>query len=188
MAAAWAGNFECTACGRKRLIGSEFSKAALERHRRDPTAPLRCVACVEAAAAVERQAAADKQRLATADDAAGAEHVCSACARSLPAAAFNRNQLSKGGEKQRCQTCVADAEQAAAADGAEKYAARLAAARQAMQRAEASGSAAEKVVAASAYSAIEAEKVTGLKPVVLGRGRARGRGGALRGRARAPSA
>eukprot|EP00965_Chrysotila_dentata_P211935 6186725-Pleurochrysis_carterae.AAC.6 len=44
----------------------------------------------------------------------------------------------------------------------------------AMQRAEASGSVAEKLATSAAHAALEAERVTGLKPVVLGRGRTRG--------------
>lgn len=171
----WAGNYDCSACGKKRMIGSEFSKAALERHRRDPNAQLRCKACTEAAAAVQRSIAAEKQKLAPTADAQ--KHVCSACSRELPFAAFNRNQLSKGPEKQRCQQCVAAAEAANLSEGEERYAARLDAAKQAMQRADASGSVAEKVLTASAYSAIQAEKVTGLKPVILGRGRGHGRHG-----------
>ena len=52
----WAGNFDCAGeCARKRLIGSEFSKAMLEKKRKDANAKIRCKACVEAAAAKERE-------------------------------------------------------------------------------------------------------------------------------------
>jgi hypothetical protein len=32
----WAGNFDCSVCRRKRLVGSEFSKKMLERARKEP--------------------------------------------------------------------------------------------------------------------------------------------------------
>eukprot|EP01079_Euglenida_sp_SAG-EU17-18_P005757 gene5757-5690_t len=38
----WAGNFDCTECGRKRLLGSAFSGKSLEKRRIDPKAPLKC--------------------------------------------------------------------------------------------------------------------------------------------------
>jgi hypothetical protein len=178
----WAGNFDCSGCGRKRLVGAEFSKASLEKHRRDSTAPLRCKACVEAAAEAERRAAAEKQRLAAPTDD-GSEHMCSACEKALPATAFNRSQLSKGPSKQRCQPCVAAAEKVAASASDEKYRQRLEDAQQAMVKAEKSGDVALKVSTASLFAAVEAEKVTGLKPVKLGAaGRGRGRGGRGRGR------
>ncbi|KAJ1619760.1 hypothetical protein T492DRAFT_1083288 [Pavlovales sp. CCMP2436] len=178
----WAGNFDCAECRRKRLVGAEFSKSALEKHRRDPTAAMRCKTCVEAAAAAERGAAAERQRQAPLT-AVGDEDavVCSACARAHAPAAFNRSQLSKGVDKQRCQECVANAEKNAAGESKGRYAARLAEAKLAMQEAEASGSALQKCATASAYAAMQAECVTGLKPIKLGalrggRGRGRGRG------------
>lgn len=177
---AWAGNFDCGQCGRKRLVGAEFSKAALERHRRDPSAPLKCKACVDTAAEAERVAAAARRQ---ASDEAGTaeEHVCSACEQPLAAAMFNRNQLNKGPGKQRCQQCVADAEKAASSAGDAAYAERLASARTALARAEAAGTPAERLAASAHLSAIEAEKVTGLKPIKL---RARGGGGGRRGSGR----
>ena len=56
--AQWAGAFDCAGeCARKRLVGSEFSKAMLERRRKDATVPIRCKSCVEAAATREREQA-----------------------------------------------------------------------------------------------------------------------------------
>lgn len=175
----WAGNYECATCGRTRLLGEEFSKAALEKHRRDPTAAMRCKSCAAGAAEAERLAAAQRQG-ATSPSAAQPLERCAQCARALPASSFNRSQLSKGADKQRCQECVALAEKAALSEGDERYAARLAAARAAMQHAEAAGTPRDKLATASAFAAIEAEKVTGLKPVkmgsAVGRGRVGGRG------------
>jgi hypothetical protein len=140
---------------------------------------MRCKACVAGAAELERLAAAQRQ---SAQDQPSAETLerCAQCARSLPHASFNRSQLSKGAEKQRCQECVAVTENTAVSEGEGIYAARLADARLAMQQAEASGTPREKLATASAFAAIEAEKVTGLKPVkmgsAVGRGRIGGRG------------
>tara|TARA_B100000795_G_scaffold232331_1_gene190571 strand:+ start:423 stop:647 length:225 start_codon:yes stop_codon:yes gene_type:complete len=58
---------------------------------------------------------------------------------------------------------------------------KLTAAKTAAAKAEASGSVVEKLAAHSKVAAIEAQMVTGLKPVVLGRG-GRGRGGRHGGR------
>jgi len=180
--AQWAGNFECAGeCGRKRLVGTEFSKSMLDRRRRDLNAPIRCKTCVEEAAAAEREQAAKRQTQraaneASADTAADEQHTCSVCQLGLPASAFNRSQLSKGAGKQRCQKCVATNEQEASAAVEERQKAALAEAKVAMQRAEASGSVAQKLATSATHAALEAERVTGLKPVVLGRGRSRGRG------------
>jgi hypothetical protein len=87
-------------------------------------------------------------------------------------------QLAKGAEKQKCRTCVADAEKAAAEElelGKER---KLADARQRLRLAEATGSAKDKLEAATALSALEAQLVTGLKPIKASKGS--GRGGAKR--------
>ena len=87
-------------------------------------------------------------------------------------------RLSKGAGKQRCRECVEAAEQAASGQGAANQAAAIEEARRALQQAEIGGSAAATAGAAARLAALEAQKVTGLKPVVLGRGgRGRGRGG-----------
>ncbi len=91
-------------------------------------------------------------------------------------------RLSKGAGKQRCRECVEASEQAASSQGAVNQAAKIEEARRALQQAEIGGSAAATAGAAARLAALEAEKVTGLKPVILGRG-GRGRGrGSWRGR------
>ena len=108
-------------------------------------------------------------------------HECSSCARRLLGEAFNRTQLSKGAGKMRCRECVEKSEQASASASSQKNEATIEEARAALQKAEISGSAAQTLAASSRLAALEAEKVTGLKPVVLGK-RGRGRGGSWRGR------
>ena len=128
---------------------------------------------------------ADELQQETGDDA---EHVCSSCNVPRPASAYTRNQILKGPTKQRCSECVAKAEAAATAAsgaGGEAHQEKLKEARAAAAKAEASGSAAEKLKASSQVAALEAELVTGLKPIKLGSTRGRGRGGgSWRGRGR----
>ena len=198
MSEKWAGDFSCGTCGRKRLIAADFSKKQLEKRSKDLTADIKCKQCVESAAAEERaeaaKRAADKAAAlpspstkelagssADADAPATEQHVCSSCRQSLLAAAFSRAQLFKG-EKRRCQSCVADAEKADASAATESRTLELEAARQALKKLEVSGASALEVAKAFAkVSALEGQQVTGLKPVILGRGRGRGRGGGRRG-------
>jgi len=170
----WAGDFACVECGRKRLTAAAFSKRSIERHR-TANVPLKCTACVEAAAAKERAAAAAKAAAAPAPaDGGGGEVVCSACCKPRPAGDFTRAQLQKGA-KARCGDCVAAAGAAAAAAPSDAWEARYKEAKEAARKAEAVGTAAARLAAASKVAALEGERVTGLKPVVLGRG-GRGRG------------
>ena len=177
----WAGDFNCAGpCRRKRLTGSEFSKKSLDKWRKEPAAQLRCQQCVAAEAESERQAAAAKQAARAATDTADAEkHQCSTSTQQLAASSFNRTQLSKGPGKQRCQGCVATSEQDEASAAIAAKQSKIADAKLAMQRAEASGDVALKLAASMQHASLEAERVTGLKPVVRGRGR---RGGWSRGR------
>ena len=182
----WAGNFDCSECGRKRLTAQDFSKAQAEKFRKDESAKITCKNCVSAKQEKERADAAARQP-AAADGDADAEHVCSSCNAPKPASAYTRNQLMKGATKQRCSECVAKAEAAATAAsgaGGEAHQEKLKEARAAAAKAEASGSAAEKLKASSQVAALEAELVTGLKPIKLGSTRGRGRGGSWRGRGR----
>eukprot|EP00035_Acanthoeca_spectabilis_P011393 m.200400 g.200400 ORF g.200400 m.200400 type:complete len:191 (+) comp15335_c1_seq2:175-747(+) len=186
MATMWAGEFACSVCRRKRLPAAEFSKNQAARFRADPAAAIKCKKCVEAAAAAESTAAAKSAQSSVAGSLSADLHECAACQKSLPTAAFNKNQLrNKGPGKQRCQECVAAAGKAetSAADAASS--AKLERLREDATRAEASGSSAQKLVTAAAACAAEAELVTGLKPIKLGRGRG-GRGG-WRGRSRGSS-
>lgn len=205
----WAGSYDCSQCRRKRLTASEFSKKAIEKHRAALDEPMKCKSCVEAAAQAERDAAQARRAVegltitavaGTSADGGGTssgggggggggaaatpeQHECSACSRKLPAAAFSRSNLSKGPGKQRCSECVAAAEKANLEKGDKAAQEKLAAAKAVAAKAEASGTAAEKLAAFSVVAALEAEQVTGLKPVVLGRGRGgKGRHGGRFGR------
>ena len=181
----WAGDLACFVCRRKRLTAVEFSKKAVEKHRVEPAAPMKCKTCVEAAAQQERDVAATKTAAsgAAVPPAVGSSegHECSSCKTALPATAFSRSNLSKGPGKQRCLGCVTEAEKANLTAGDAALREKLAAAKAAAAKAEASGSVAEKLAAHSKVAAIEGQMVTGLKPVVLGRG-GRGRGGRHGGR------
>ena len=74
----WAGNFDCSACRRKRLVGAEFSKTQLEKYRKDTTFLLKCKACGrEAQEAEQKEAAASK-----AGGAGGAAAACRAARRA----------------------------------------------------------------------------------------------------------
>ena len=197
--AGWAGSFECSGpCGRKRMVAADFSKKQVERRQKDPAAAVKCKQCVEAVAAEERQQAAARQAQRAASEAAVPAgsgsvtvdvtdseapvlHECSSCARRLGAEAFNRTQLVKGVGKMRCRECVEKSEQASVSASSQKSESGIEEARVALQKAEISGSAAQTLAASSRLAALEAEKVTGLKPVVLGK-RGRGRGGSWRGR------
>ena len=182
----WAGDLSCSVCRRKRLTAAEFSKKAMEKHRNDPNAPMKCKTCVEAAAQQERDVAAAKTAAAggaavPATEGPPESHECSSCKSALPATAFSRSNLSKGPGKQRCLGCVKESEQANLTAGDAALKEKLAAAKAAAAQAEACGTAAEKLAAHSKVAAIEGQMVTGLKPVVLGRG-GRGRGGRHGGR------
>ena len=200
--ASWAGTFECCGpCGRKRLIAADFSKKQVEKRQKDASAPMKCKQCVEQAAADERAQAAARQKERAATDAKSSDHPkaagdaaaidisdgssgaqppqlhkCATCERELASDAFNRTQLSKGAGKQRCRECVEKSEQTSAQASTERHDAAIEEARKALQQAEISGTAAQTLAASSRLAALEAQKVTGLKPVVLGKG-GRGRGG-----------
>jgi len=190
----WAGDFDCVTCRKKRLTAAAFSKRMVERHRKEGT-PLTCKDCVEAVAAAERAAASAKSAALAPAPSGGAvgeaapDPVCSVCATAKAAFNFTGAQIKKGPGKQRCSECVAAAEAAASSEVGDRWEARYKDAKDAARKAEAAGTPVEKVRAHSLVAAIEAEKVTGLKPVVLGRGgRRRGSwrgGGGARGRGRA---
>eukprot|EP00955_Chlamydomonas_euryale_P033788 349632-Chlamydomonas_euryale.AAC.46 len=190
VAGGWAGNFDCSKCGRKRLEASAFSKKMIEKRTKDPEASLRCKSCIEEASQKERDQAAERAaaRAAGADDAGSsgnadkAAYTCAACEQELGAASFSAKQLAKGATKQRCRSCVEVAEAAEAGAGEARRVARLAEAAESLRAAEAVGDKAAVLAASSRVAAIEAEGVTGLRPVVLGRGRRGGRAGRGAGR------
>ena len=216
----WSGNFDCSGpCRRKRLLGEEFSKKAMEKYRREGKA-LKCKQCVAAAEAAERKAAQDRAEAkakACGDDsgekkvksgstcmASGGDGAssppplqppvtCAACQQSLPPSSYNRNQLSKPPGKARCRSCVEEAvaKEAEAVKSTKQD--RLGKAQRDLEDAKRSGDTKKIIAAESVLAALEAEVVTGLKPVVLGKGRGKGgrwssgRGGATgsgRGRGR----
>ncbi len=164
------------------MMGEEFSKKALERHRKDGK-PLKCKQCVAAAEQIERENAAAKRKD---DDSSDETRKCAGkCAKVLPKASFNRNQYSKGDGKSRCRDCVEQSVKDESANQAKSREEKITAAKKKVEDAKRSGSAPQILAAESELAALEAEKVTGLKPIKLsaGRGRGRGRGGG-RGRGR----
>jgi hypothetical protein len=175
-------------------MGDEFSKKALERHRKDESSALKCKSCVLAAEQAERdQAAARRQTQQSSatpdgDDDANEEEsrMCAGkCGKLLAKSVFNRNQWSKGETKSRCRECVEQAVQDESAQQQKSKDDKIAAARRKVVEANATGNAQKMVVAESELAALEAEQVTGLKPVKLSTGRGRGRSrGAGRGRGR----
>ena len=187
----WAGNFDCSICRRKRLVGSEFSSKALERYRKNGSA-LKCKKCVSEQETKEREAAA-KRRAASETSGKGSlsneTHVCASCKKSLPQADFNRNQLAKK-EKARCRKCIEKAIQNEEAGRKSSREDKISDLKKKIEQMNLKGDIKEKVRLESELSALEAEHVTGLKPIKMssaGRGSwraraGRGRGGGGRGR------
>ena len=183
----WAGNFDCSVCRRKRLVGEEFSKKALDAHRKTGK-PLKCKKCVQELEEKERAAAAAKRAAAPAVAGGGGETLkCKACEKNLNASHYNKNQWSKGEGKARCRKCVEQALEDEKKSQETSTATKLQAAKDKVAQAQAGGNAQAILKAESELAALEAEKVTGLKPVKMsrgggGRGRGRGRSGRGRGR------
>lgn len=171
----WAGTFDCGGtCRRKRLMAEEFSKKALERHRKDSKPLLRCKQCVAAEEQAERENAAKRKGD---DDNSNETRKCAGkCAQVLPKASFNRNQYSKGDGKSRCRECVEQSVKEESENQAKFKEEKITAARKKVEDAKRSGSAQQIIAAESELAALEAEKVTGLKPIKLSAGRGRGRG------------
>ncbi|KAL7537372.1 hypothetical protein ACHAXR_007770, partial [Thalassiosira sp. AJA248-18] len=173
IASKWSGTFDCGTCRRKRLMGEEFSKKALERHRKDG-GPLKCKRCVAAAEQAEREKAAArrKKEAATSEDGdnngSGSDETrkCAGkCIQVLPKSAFNRNQYSKGEGKSRCRACVEQSVKEESEQARRSRDDKIAAARKKVDDAKATGNAHKIIAAESELAALEAERVTGLKPV-----------------------
>lgn len=186
----WAGNFDCDFCRRKRLVGDEFSKKALEKYRKTG-GKLKCKQCTQQQEEKERQAAAAKRAAAgpAQEAASGGETLaCKSCEKELTANEFNKNQWSKGAGKARCRGCVEKALEDEKNQQESAKASKLQAAKDKVTQATASGNASAILKAESELAALEAEKVTGLKPVRMNRGSGgrggRGRGGRGPGRGR----
>jgi hypothetical protein len=179
----WHGDYDCSACGRKRLPAVEFSVNMQNKYKADRLAKLRCKKCTAAEAEAERLLSIETAKLKVAEageDGAPPElHECAECKASKPASEFSGKQLKqKGPGKQRCRKCCDAGEEAAAAAQTAGTSERLKAAREASKRAEATN-APDKLAVFAREAAIEAELVTGLKPQKIGgggRGRGRGRG------------
>mmetsp|Transcript_10256 Transcript_10256/g.15746 ORF Transcript_10256/g.15746 Transcript_10256/m.15746 type:complete len:190 (-) Transcript_10256:2289-2858(-) len=174
----WAGSFDCDVCRRKRLMADEFSKKALERYRRDGK-PLKCKACVQSAEEKER-AAPEARRIN--DSTIHETRECSVCQTQKEFSDFNRNQWNKGERKSKCRLCVEKVlaeESLKQVQGKEQ---KLKDARAKVAIAKESGDKAKALAAESELAALEAELVTGLKPVRMNRGGGRGRSGRIRSR------
>ncbi|CAM9497634.1 unnamed protein product [Ectocarpus sp. 4 AP-2014] len=190
----WAGTLACSECRRKRLTAESFSANQLRKLREGKLDEdkVKCKECVAKAATEERERASQNSKASSNDGEGKGEPLsCSVCKqKSLPRSSFTNTQARKPDASRKCRDC------SAAAEAAEAEA--LRAAREAKmtdaQAASASASAlpkgaagaAARLKAASAECAREAEKVTGLKPLVgAGKrgGRGPGRGRTWRGRA-----
>ena len=157
----WVGDFDCSVCRRKRLIAAEFSKAQCAKSRTDPSFKMKCLKCVDNASA----------ELKPVIPASNALFVCAGpCAKDLPAESFTKNQLKKKAGKHKCKNCAEAGDALAASASAGAQAQNLSNLKAKAAAAEKSGTAMEKARALAAVAAAEAEMVTGLKPVVLGRG------------------
>jgi hypothetical protein len=175
----WAGNYDCSICRRKRLTASAFSRKQLEKHKHDEAAALKCKDCVASEGEKERQQAAAATIGAQDPSSEGELFKCGVCSRKLHKSSFSKTQIQRSPEERKCVECTskleAEADLAARAKRTEKLA-------KAQSETTFADEPRSKLAALSAESAAEAELVTGLKPIRLGR-RGRGRGSG-RGRGR----
>lgn len=152
-----------------------YIKQALERYRKDGST-LKCKRCVQEMEEAERKVAAAKQASTAGGGAVSTEsRNCAICQKGLTYGAYNKNQWNKGEGKSKCRSCV---EQALAQEASQQKASsdeKLEIARQKVKEATASGNQPAILKAESELAALEAEQVTGLKPVRMGRGGGRGR-------------
>ena len=164
---------------------------ALDKYRKTG-GPLKCKSCVSSIEAAERQSALERAKLkeqqststsTTTSISTSPPIACASCKKTLPSSSFNKNQYNKGNNKGRCRPCVEQALKDEAQTAANAKQAKIDAAKAKVLAAK---TPMEKLKAESELSALEAEHVTGLKPMKMGRGRGRGRGrgGAGRGRGR----
>jgi len=190
----WAGTLECSECHRKRLMAQEFSKTALDKYRKNNhQGALRCKQCVAAAEQKERQSAATRKTTATLSSSGdhpntttttNETHVCAACQIDKPFEDYNKNQWNKGKGAGRCRACVEQAIEDEKMANERAKAEKIAQAQRQVEQAQKSGNAAAILKAESVLSALQAEQVTGLKPVRMNRGGGGARGGRGRGNGR----
>ncbi len=169
-------------------------RKSLEKYRKSNfTHPLKCKQCVSEQESKERALAASKASASNASEKNSNEEIsspitCNTCNKSLEPSFYNRNQLSKGEGKARCRSCVDEAIAKESLNSKEQKEEKLVKAREKVRLSHERGNVVEKVKAEAELSALEAEIVTGLKPVVLGRGRSgrftRARGNNRGGRGR----
>ena len=176
----WAGLFDCGTCRRKRLMAEEFSKRGLERHRNEGV-PLRCKQCVSVSEQAERFQAARARGQNDKSDANEETRVCAGgCGKAYPMSSFNRSQWTKGEGKSRCSRCVEAAVREESTMLAKLKEDKMMAAQKKVDEARSEGNPLNIVAAESELAALQAEKVTGLKPIRLAvrgrRGDGRGRG------------
>lgn len=125
-----------------------------------------------------------RQKTGAEDEAGTGESLlCSVCEQKQPPTCFTNTQARKPDSARKCRNCSAKLESAEAANSKAIREAKMAdaqtAAAAAAKMPKGAAGAAARLKAASAECAAEAEKVTGLKPLV-GAGK-RGRGGRGRG-------
>jgi hypothetical protein len=156
---------------------------ALERYSKTGSA-LKCKSCTAAQEERERLAAAAKQAsrasaavttTLSSSEIGGAEQdvvlniMCCSCKKSLSASDFNRNQLAKR-DKARCRNCVQksiDEEEQNRNSCREQKIHDL---QEKLELMNVKGDIKGRLKYESELSALEAEHVTGLKPMVLGKG------------------
>ena len=175
-------------------MGDEFSKKQLERYRKDSSnTTLKCKKCVAAAEQMERdKAAARRKESNVANNAQDGDgevddetRMCCKCNNKLPKSAYNKNQWYKGESKSKCRECVEASLKEEAKQQTASKEDKIARARRKVEDAKklqgtSNNSVHMLAVAESELAALEAEMVTGLKPVKLSsarRGGRRGRGG-----------
>ena len=167
---------------------------ALERHRKTG-GPLKCKKCTSDQQEKERLEAERKRASSSIggtsgvngngngdkNDAKSSEQVtCAACKKALDPSKFKRNQLSKHA-KARCISCVEESVKKEETQRQQSKDDKLAELQKLIKEAEAKGDVMGRVRYESQVAALEGERVTGLKPISMGRGRSRGRGGRGRG-------
>jgi hypothetical protein len=186
----WAGVFACSLCRRKRLTAESFSGKQIDNFRKKNT-PLKCKACVaemEAKTSATAAAARALKSAATEADANGEKvsaegeddtKVCTLCSQSLPLKNFSRTQQRSATPK--CIDCTTkfENEQKNASEALKQD--KLIAASKRVAEANKTSNVFEKMAANAELAALEAEKVTGLKPKVLNSKGMRGRGRGHRG-------
>lgn len=140
---------------------------------------MKCKQCVQAAEKAEREAAAQRrannpQQTPQTSTIESSTRVCARCQTNRNQDEFHKNQWNKGPGVSKCRSCVEATLEEEKVQQQQSKDSKLTAAR---QRLAAATTPAERVAAESQIAALEAQKVTGLQPVRLGRGgRGRGRG------------